>query len=197
MSLPRSSSATIRACFSFGRNFFSCASSLTATLDTSYPLGMRLAYSAQAASAQAGSLALTATTWSLATGFRLFCFIFSYFLGNSFQLDILAAPDFLQVVEASHRRMHDVHHHIAQVDQDPFAARSALDAVDALAEPLELLPHVVGERFHLPGGIAARDHHPLEHRGQRRRVVDDDVVALDVLQRIDHRALLLAQIHHA
>ncbi len=93
--------------------------------------------------------------------------------------------------------MHDVHHHIAEVDQDPLAARGALDAVDARAEPLELFLDVVGERFHLPGRIAARDHHAFEHRWQRRRVVDDDVVALDVLQRIDDRALLLAQIHHA
>src|SRR4051812_14618973 len=134
---------------------------------------MRREYSAQAVSAHAGSLALTATTWSLATGFGLrglalggFRHRRLWFRLRSLHLHAFAAPDLLQVVEAAHRRMHHVHHHVAEIDQDPLARRGALDAVDALAERLELVPHVVRKRLHLARGVAARDDHALEHGGQ-------------------------------
>ena len=91
--------------------------------------------------------------------------------------------------------MHDVHHHVAEVDQHPFAARFALDAVDAAAGLLDLLVHAVGERLDLPVRIAARDHHALEHGRHARGVEDDDVVPLHVLERVDHGALLLADVH--
>src|SRR6266850_7189163 len=128
---------------------------------------MRFAYSAHAVSAQAGSLALTARTRSLAT-----CALVRRRLLRTrllrrrrpLELDRLAAPDFLEVVEVAHRRMHDVHDHIAQVDQHPFAVRLALDAVDARTALAQLLLHVVGERLDLPRRVAARDHHALEHR---------------------------------
>src|SRR5687768_3899818 len=137
---------------------------------------MRFRYSAQAASAHAGSLALTATTWSRGTRPR-------YFLRRT-QPHRLAAPDLLQVVEVSHRGMHDVHDHVAQVDQHPFAARRAFDAVDARAELAHALLHAVGERLHLAVRVAARDHHALEHRGQARGIEHADVVPLDVLERL-------------
>src|SRR5256885_12822743 len=98
---------------------------------------MRRAYSLQAVSAQAGSLALTARTRSLGT-----CALFRHRLlrgglllrrpcGSCRHGDRLAAPDFLQVVELAPRRMHDVHDDLAEVDQHPFAVGLALDAVDA------------------------------------------------------------------
>src|SRR3990170_7556515 len=109
---------------------------------------MRRAYSAQAASAQSGSLPLSATTWSLGTRLRLlfrglgFAFL-AHRLG--FLAHRLAAPDLFEVVELAHRRMHDVHHHVAQVDQHPFAARLAFHAVDARALLADALLHAVGE----------------------------------------------------
>src|SRR6266540_2116528 len=104
---------------------------------------MRPRYSAQAASAQPGSLALTATTRSL--GMRLFRFEGLGFL----HADRLAAPDLFEVVEAAHRGMHDVHHDVAEIDQHPFSSRLAFDAVDACAVLPHLVLHAVGERLHL------------------------------------------------
>src|SRR5438105_7797842 len=120
---------------------------------------MRPAYSAHASSAQRGSLAASATTCSLATS--------SLFRGlvraGTLNAHGLPAPDFFQVVEVAHRRMHDVHDHVAEIDEHPFAVRFALDAVDARAVFAHLLLHVVGERLHLPRGLAARDDDALEH----------------------------------
>src|SRR2546421_7655350 len=64
-----------------------------------------------------------------------------------------------QVVELAHRRMHDVHDDVAEVDQHPFAVGLALDAVDAGAALAHLPLHVVGERLDLSRGVAARDHY--------------------------------------
>src|SRR3979409_849463 len=99
---------------------------------------MRLAYSAQAASAHAGSLASSATTCRRATfrGFFLRCGLLHRGLHLhrrllGLELDRLAAPHLLQVQDAPPRRTHDVHPPVAEVDQPPFAAGLALDAVDA------------------------------------------------------------------
>src|SRR5687767_2299648 len=154
---------------------------------------MRLAYSAQAASAQSGSLPLSATTWSLGT--RLCLRLLFRSLGFAFLAHRLATPDLFQVVELAHRRMHDVHHYVAQVDQHPFAARLALYAVDARALLADALLHAVGERPHLGIRGAGRDHHPLEHRRQARGVEHLDVVAFHVLERFHDKALLGAQVH--
>src|SRR4051794_31509926 len=95
---------------------------------------MRRAYSAHAASAQSGSLALTARTCSLGT--RRFLLFLRRLLGRLvghwrvFRADGLAAPHLLEVVELAHRGMHDVHHHVAEVDQHPFAGALSLDAID-------------------------------------------------------------------
>src|SRR4051812_6685175 len=150
---------------------------------------MRRAYSSHALSAHAGSLALTARTRSLATSALLDDALCG---GRLRQLHLLAAPHFLEVVELAHRRMHDVHHDIAQVDQHPFAVAFTFNAVDACAVLADLFLDVVGQRLHLTRGIAARDHHALEHGGHARGVVDEDVVALDVLEGLDHHALFLA-----
>src|SRR6267143_4095317 len=99
---------------------------------------MRRAYSPQAVSAQAGSLAATATTCSLATRFLLR----RRFGDGALDAHRLSAPDFLQVVEVAHRGMHDVHDHVAEIHQHPFAARLALDAVDAGAVLAHLFLHV-------------------------------------------------------
>src|SRR5262245_59611009 len=107
---------------------------------------MRFSYSAHAASAQSGSLPPSATTWSLATRLflhRTFFLLRDRLLRRRFHLHFLAAPDLFQVVEAAHRGMHDVHHHVAEVDEHPFAGLRALHAVDARAERGELLLHVV------------------------------------------------------
>src|SRR5438876_7155973 len=113
------------------------------------------------------------------------------------ELYCLPAPDFLQIVEIAHRRMHDVHHHVAEVDEHPLAARFALDAVDAHAVLPDFLLHAVRQRLDLARRVAARDYHALEHRRHARGVEDDDVAPLDVLQRLEHHALLLAQVHLA
>src|SRR2546430_16407431 len=97
---------------------------------------MRLAYSAQAVSAQPGSLALTARTLSLGT-LLCRCFLLLFFLlrfdRGRLDLDLLPAPDLLQVVELAHRGMHDVHHHVAEIHQHPLAGLLALHAVDRRA----------------------------------------------------------------
>src|SRR5918911_418352 len=116
---------------------------------------MRRAYSAHAVSAQAGSLAATATTCSLATRALL-----GGFPGlRAIQSHGFAAPDFLEVVKVAHGGMHDVHHHVAEVHQHPFAVRFPFDAVHARAVFAHLLLHIVGERFDLPRRITARDDH--------------------------------------
>src|SRR5687768_805655 len=119
---------------------------------------MRLTYSAQACSAQPGSLAATATTWSLGTPVRLLPGSFPL---RRFALEShrLAAPDLLEVVEVAHRGMHDVHHHVAQVHQHPLAALFAFDAVDPAAALAHALLHALGERLDLGIRRAARDHH--------------------------------------
>src|SRR5918992_5647251 len=101
---------------------------------------MRFRYSAQACSAQSGSLALTATTCSLGTRLRFLRWF------HALQLHRLAAPDFLQIVEVAHRRVHDVHDDVAQVDEHPLAARLAFDAINARAELAHPLLHAVGKR---------------------------------------------------
>src|SRR6185295_841384 len=143
---------------------------------------MRRAYSAHASSAQPGSLAATATTLSLGTHRFLF------------QLHFLVAPDFLEVVEAAHRRMHDVHDDVAEVDQQPLAALLSFDAVHPAAGFLHLVAHPVGHRPHLGVRSAAGDDHALEHGGHPGGVEDLDVVALHVLERLDHQALLDADV---
>src|SRR2546421_13113318 len=100
---------------------------------------MRRAYSAQADSAHAGRRLLTATTRSLGTRFspgRAACAAGR--LGGRLEAHRLAAPDLLEIVEVPRRRMHDVDHHVAEIHQDPFAVRLALDGVNAGAERLEL-----------------------------------------------------------
>src|SRR3954453_2756624 len=91
---------------------------------------MRRAYSAHACSAQAGSLPATARTWSLATRAFLRCLLCAGCArGGLLHSHGLAAPYFFQVIEVAHRRMHDVHDHVAEVHQHPFAVAFALDAV--------------------------------------------------------------------
>src|SRR5688500_4908338 len=152
---------------------------------------MRFAYCAQAVSAQPGSLALTATTWSLGTRFR-FC---RALLLRRVEAHGLAAPDLLEIVEAAHRGMHDVDHDVAEIDQHPLPGRFALDAVDARAELAHALLHAVRQCLHLPVRIAARDHHALEHRGQARRVEHQDVASLHILERLHHHPLLQPDVH--
>src|SRR6185369_14274173 len=125
---------------------------------------MRRAYSAQASSAQPGSLALTARTLSLGTRLLL-CRLHPVDETHG-----LPAPDFLEVIELAHRGMHDVHDHVAEVDQHPLAGLLALDAVHARAELADALLHAVCERSDLPIGVAARDHHALEHRWHPREI---------------------------
>src|SRR5438067_1013137 len=124
---------------------------------------MRRAYSAQAVSAHAGSLALTARTRSLATN--------AFLCGGGLrQLHRLATPYFLEVVEVAHRRMHDMHDDVAEIDQHPFAVRFAFDAVDPRAVLAHLVLHVVGERLDLASRVAACDDHALEHGRHARGV---------------------------
>src|SRR5512134_1375605 len=161
---------------------------------------MRLAYSAQAASAQAGSLAATARTRSLGTrGPRLRggSLLLGWFLLRRSGLlpHFLAAPDLFQVVEAANRRVHEVDDDLAEIDQHPLAALLALDAVDLAAALLHLVAHMVGERLDLPRRVAARDHHPLEHRRQARGIEDDDIAPFYVLERFHHDLLLAADVH--
>src|SRR5437660_9778632 len=150
---------------------------------------MRRAYSVQAVSAQAGSLAAMARTCSLATRFVLLCRrIGGRTRGGFLDSHRLTAPDLLEVVEVAHRGVHDVYDHVAEIHQHPLAARFALDAVDARAALSRLFLYVVGERLHLARRVAARDHDALEHRRHARGDVDVDVAALDVFQRVDHHS---------
>jgi len=54
-----------------------------------------------------------------------------------------------------------------------------------------------GRRALLPGGWSRRSRSPRARTwSAARRCVDHDVVALDVFERVDHRALLFFQFHH-
>src|SRR6185503_5547195 len=158
---------------------------------------MRPRYWSRAAPAQAGSLFATARTCSLGTGRtnRGALSLRGLRFRRRFQLHFLAAPQLLQVVVAANRRVHDVHHDVAEVDQHPIAVALALDADDSRAHRLELFLHAARERVHLAAGVAARDHHALEVGGLAGDVVDHHVARLDVFERFDHRTLLLADVH--
>jgi len=72
---------------------------------------------------------------------------------------------------------------------------AALDPLDALAERLGLFRDVVRQRLHLPRRVPARDDDALEQRRHGRGVEDDDIVALDVFERVDDCALLFPDVH--
>src|SRR5512135_15906 len=199
-SRPRSSSATTRAPRgSLWRSrapsaASSCVGGLPVARGSAFTVassvakrrGMRFRYSAHAACAQAGGLVPTAT---------ISRFAMRDLAGGLLQAHRLAAPDFLQVVIAAHRGMHDVHDDVAEVDEHPLGVRFPLDAVHAAAQLADALLHAVGERHDLARRVAAGDHHALEHRGEARGVEHDDVAPLDVFERLDHGALLRADIH--
>src|SRR5437763_14965766 len=130
---------------------------------------MRRAYSAHACSAQAGSLAATATTCSLATRALLRCLLCAGCArGGLLHSHGLAAPYFFQVVEVAHRRMHAVHDYVADVHPHPFTVAFALDAVPPRAVLPHLLLHAVAKRLYLARAFAARDRYPLEPRRHPR-----------------------------
>ena len=80
---------------------------------------------------------------------------------------------------------HHMHNHVAQVEQHPFAGVFAFHAADVFAGFFHFFAHVVNQCTGLAIGVARRDHHALEQRGQFAGVEHADVAALDVLERVD------------
>ena len=56
-------------------------------------------------------------------------------------------PEFLEVVVGADRRLHDVDHDVAAVDQYPFARLLALDADDRRAGLLQLVADMGARAF--------------------------------------------------
>ena len=109
--------------------------------------------------------------------------------------DLLAAPDLFEVVIAADRRLHHVHDDVAEVHQHPLAGLLALDGDHVAAGFLDLLAHMGGQRARLPVRGARHQHDTVEEIGQTRGVEHPDVLAFDVLERVDDETLQLAQIH--
>ena len=111
------------------------------------------------------------------------------------QFHRLLAPDFFQTVVLADGRLHDVHDHVAQVDEDPFARVFAFQPDHVAACFLDLVAHRGGQRLRLAVRRARHDRDAVEQAGQVRRVEQDDFLALDVFEGVDDERLQFLDIH--
>ncbi len=130
--------------------------------------------------------------------------LFRRFVGRAFrrafgraQFDGLVAPDLFQAVVSADRRLHDVHDHVAQVDQYPFPGVLAFHADDVAAIVLDLVAHRGGQRLGLAIRGAGDDDDAVEQAGQVSGVVQDDVLALDVFEGVNDEGLQFFDVHLA
>src|SRR5690606_15644279 len=113
--------------------------------------GRRRAYSCQPSSTQRGIFEPTAI--SLIRTVRLF--LFARVLCAAL---LRTLPEAFKVIELARRHLHHMHHHIAQIEQRPLAARQAFAAQRAHALLLDLCQHVLGQPPHTPQGTTPDDH---------------------------------------
>ncbi len=85
--------------------------------------------------------------------------------------------------------------HVAQVDQHPFAGVFALDADHVAAGFLDLVADRSGQRLGLAVRGAGDNRDTVEQAGQVHGIEYLDVLAFDVLERIDDEGLKFFNIH--
>ena len=95
------------------------------------------------------------------------------------------------------RGLHDVHDDRSEIDQDPFAAVRALDAVNGGAERLEFFLYVAGERPVLPRRIAAHHYQFVEKRRHVPHVKYHDIAPLEVFKRGDGGGYHFVEFHQS
>ncbi len=82
-----------------------------------------------------------------------------------------------------------MNHHVAHVDQYPFASVFTFDAENRAAVFLDLIAYRGGQRFGLAIGGTGSNRDTVEQTGQVDRVVDANVLGFDVFECIDDETL--------
>src|SRR5210317_1297104 len=104
-------------------------------------------------------------------------------------------PEFFQVIELTYFGQHDVYQCVLQIEQHPFAAALALHTDRLVTRLRRLLDHILDQRLYVPRRRPAGDDHVV---GYGRHVADielDDILALDVPERLDDEVAQLLAIH--
>ena len=101
----------------------------------------------------------------------------------------LLTPNFFQVVVLANRRLHDVHHHRAAIDNDPFTVFFPLDARLAKTSVAYFVTNSGGQGFGLAVRGATGNDDPFKQGRQMLGVEGLDVLSLDVFQTVNHHAL--------
>src|SRR3984885_5940490 len=79
-------------------------------------------------------------------------------------------PQFLETVELAHARQHDVHDHLAQIDEHPVAVLLTFDAVRTEPRLLGLFDHALRNGAHVAVGGPASDHHEVRDVGEAAHI---------------------------
>src|SRR5450755_641399 len=108
---------------------------------------------------------------------------------RTFRLGRRRLPQFLQTVEFTHARQHDMNEYVLQINQHPFRITPAFDANGAKAARLRLYDDVLGDGANVAVGGARGDHHRVGDVGQSADVELFDVDRLHVFERGGHDAL--------
>src|SRR5258708_1266356 len=98
-------------------------------------------------------------------------------------------PQLLESVELAHARQHDVHDHLAQIDEHPVAVLLSLDAVRAESRLLGPFDHALRDGAHVPIGGTTRDHHEVRNVGEPAHIQHLDFQGLHIGQSIDYHGL--------
>src|SRR5258708_12606995 len=98
-------------------------------------------------------------------------------------------PQLLESIELAHARQHDVHDHLAQIDEHPVAVLLSLDAVRAESRLLGPFDHALGNRAHVPVGGSTRDHHEVRNIGDAAHVEHLPFHGLHIAPGINHHGL--------
>ena len=93
------------------------------------------------------------------------------------------------MVISANNRLHDVNHHSAAVDDDPFAVVFAFHPWFAKPRVSDTIAHTGSQSFGLSVRGTAGNHHALEQGGQMFGIEDDDVLRFDVFQTVDNASL--------
>src|SRR5258708_19591463 len=98
-------------------------------------------------------------------------------------------PQLLESIELAHARQHDMHDHLAQIDEHPVAVLLSLDAVRAESRLLGPFDHALRDGAHVPIGGTTRDHHEVRNVGEPAHIQHLDLQGLHIGQSIDYHGL--------
>src|SRR6266702_7285007 len=105
------------------------------------------------------------------------------------------SPELFEVVVSAHRRLHDVNHDVAGIDEHPVASLLAFDADDRRAAGLEAVSDVVGKRLGLARGLRGGNDQRVVQAGELANIEYDDVAGFDVFEGGNCDILDLAKAH--